>query len=57
VEIVHVDSTFSIAIADPKVWLGLGLKCILGESWEGGILKMADFKLEAIQEIGSEESS
>ena len=56
-EIVHIDSTFSIAIADPKVWLGLGLKCILGEAWEGGILKMADFKLEAVQEIGSEKSS
>ena len=33
-EIVHVDSTFSIAIADPVVWLGLGLKCISGEAWE-----------------------
>ena len=57
VEVVHADSSFNIATADPKVWHGLGLRCISGEAWEGGILKMADFKLDTVQEIGLEESS
>jgi len=53
VEVVHVDSSFSIAIADPEVWSGLGMKCISGKPWEGEILKMVDFKLDAIQKISS----
>jgi hypothetical protein len=57
VEVVHADSSFNIATADPEVWHGLGLRCISGEAWEGGILNMADFKLEAIQEVGSEKTS
>ena len=40
-EVVHADSSFSIAMADPEVWHGLGLKCISGEAWESGALKMA----------------
>ena len=40
-EVVHADSSFSIATADPEVWHGLGLKCISGEAWESGALKMA----------------
>jgi len=56
-KVVHAYSAFSIATADPKVWSGLGMKCISGEAWEGEILKMADFKLDTIQEIGSKESS
>ena len=48
VEVVHVDSSFNISTADPEVWSGLGLRCILGEAWEEGILKMADFKLDAV---------
>ena len=57
VEVVHADSSFNNATAYPEVWHGLGLRCISGEAWEGGILKMADFKLEAIQEVGSEKTS
>ena len=56
-KVVHAYSAFSIATADLKVWSGLGMKCISGEAWEGEILKMADFKLDTIQEIGSKESS
>ena len=56
-KVVHAYSAFSIATADPKVWSGLGMKCISGEAWEGEIPKMADFKLDTIQEIGSKESS
>ena len=56
-EIDHADSSFSIATADPEAWHGLGLRCISGEAWEGGILKMADFKLETVQEIDSEKTS
>ena len=41
VEVVHADSSLNIATSDPKVWHGLGLKCISGIAWEGGILKMA----------------
>ena len=57
VEMVHADSSFNIAMTDPEVWHGLGLKCISGEAWEGGILKMADFKLDSVQEIDSERPS
>ena len=56
-EVVHADASFSIATTNPEVWSGLGMKCISGEAWEGEILKMADFKLDTIQEIGSKESS
>ena len=52
VEVVHADSSFNIATADPEVWHGLGLRCISGEIGEGEILKMAYFKLVTIQEIG-----
>ena len=41
VEVVHADSSLNIATSDPEVWHGLGLKCISGIAWEGGILKMA----------------
>ena len=51
-EVVHADSSFNIATADPEVWHGLGLRCISGEIGEGEILKMAYFKLVTIQEIG-----
>jgi len=54
---VHADSSFIIATTDPEVWHGLGLKCISGETLEGGILKMAYFKLDTIQQVGFEESS
>ena len=57
VEVVHADSSFNIATVDPEVWHSLGLRCISGEAWEGGILKMADFKLETVQEIDSEKTS
>jgi hypothetical protein len=57
VEVVHADSTFSVAIADPEVWHGLGLKCISGEAWKQELPRIADFKLEMIQEIVSEETS
>ena len=56
-KVVHAYSAFSIATADLKVWSGLGMKCISGEAWEGEIPKMADFKLDTIQEISSKESS
>ena len=56
-EVVHADASFSIATTNPEVWSGLGMKCISGEAWEGEILKMADFILDTIQEISSEESS
>ena len=48
VEVVHVDSSFNISTADPEAWSGLDLRCISGEAWEEGILKMADFKLDAV---------
>ena len=56
-EVVHADSSFSIATADPEVWHDLGMRCISGGTWEGEVLKMADFKLEVVQGIGSEGSS
>ena len=34
VEIVHADSSFSIATTDPEVWHGLGQRCISSEAWE-----------------------
>ena len=49
VKVVHANSSFSIATADPKVWSGLGMKCISGEAWQGGTPKLADFKLETVQ--------
>jgi len=57
VEVVHTDSSFDIAAADPKVWHGVGMRCISGEAWQGDTLKMAGFKLDIVQEIGSEKSS
>jgi hypothetical protein len=57
VDIVHANSLFSVTTADPEVSHGLGLKCISGEAWEGGTLKMDDFKLDVTQGIGPEESS
>ena len=57
VEVVHTDSSFDIAAADPKVWHGIGMRCISGEAWQGDTLKMAGFKMDIVQEIGSEKSS
>ena len=56
-ELVHIDSSFDIVAADPDVWRGVGMKCISGEAQQGDTLKMADFKPETVQEIGSEEPS
>ena len=56
IDMVHVDSSFSIATANPKVWRGVGMRCISGEASQGDTLKMADLKLEIVQEIISEES-
>ena len=49
VEVVHTDSSFDVAAADPKVSHGVGMKCISGEAWQGGTPKLADFKLETVQ--------
>ena len=57
VEIVDADSSFSVATADLEIWSGQGIRCISGEAWEGGVVKMADFRLDAVQEISSKESS
>ena len=57
VEVVHADSSFNIATADREIWHGLGMTCISSKAWEGEVLKMSDFKLETVQEIGSEGSS
>ena len=51
------DSSFDIAAVDPKVWCGVGMRCISGETRQGDTLKMAGFKLDIVQEIGSEKSS
>ena len=56
-EMVRADSSFNIAAADPEVWHGVRMRCISGEAWQGDTIKMAYFKLETSQEIGSEESS
>ena len=57
VEIVDADSSFGVATADLEIWSGQGIRCISREAWEGEILKMANFKLDTVQEIASEESS
>ena len=57
VEMVHADSSFNIATADSEVWCGIGMRSISGEAWQGDTLKMADFKLETVQEISLEASS
>ena len=57
VEIVNADSSFNVATTDLEIWNGQGIRCISGEAWGGGILKMADFRMDAVQEIGSKESS
>ena len=54
---VHADSSFNIATANPEVLHGVGMRCISGEACQDDTLKMADFKLEIVQEIGSEKSS
>jgi hypothetical protein len=48
VEVVHADSSLSVAMANPPV---------SGKVWEGDFLKMADFDLKPIQAVGFEESS
>ena len=55
-EMVRADSSFNIAAADPEVWHGVRMRCISGEASQGDTLKMADLKLEIVQEIISEES-
>ena len=46
VEIVDADSSFSVATADLEIWSGQCIRCISSEAWEGGILKMDDFRLD-----------
>jgi hypothetical protein len=57
VEVVHADSSLSVATTDPQVWGYNGVECISGKVWEGDFLKMFDFDLKPIQAVGSEESS
>jgi secreted protein with Ig-like and vWFA domain len=56
VEVVHADSSLSVATADPQVWGYDGVECILGKVWEGDFLKMANFDLKPIQAVSSKES-
>jgi hypothetical protein len=35
IEVVHVDSSLSIATADPQIWGYDGVECVSGKVWEG----------------------
>jgi hypothetical protein len=57
VEIIYAYSSLSVATADPQVWGYDGVECISDKVWESNFLKMFNFRLKPIQEIGSQESS
>ena len=42
VELVHVDESMSIAIADLVFWELGDFKCFFGKSWEGGFIKISN---------------
>jgi hypothetical protein len=52
IEVVSVDTTASVATADPPAWEFDGIECLSGKAWEGEFLLMFDLGLKLIQAIG-----
>ena len=42
VELVHIDESVSIAIADPVYWELEDFECFSGKLWEGGFIKISN---------------
>jgi len=57
VEVVFVDSSFSITSAEAQTWSYEMVKCLPGHTWETAFLKVADYQVEPIQAVGTPESS
>jgi len=54
VEVVQVDTSVSVATADPAYWEFEDCECFSGRLWEGGVIKTNDGRQQPIQTIGSE---
>ena len=57
VEVVFVDSSFSITSAEALTWSYEMVKCLSGHTWETNFLKVADYQVKLIQAVGTLESS
>jgi len=53
IEIVPGDSSYVVALAESDTYERT--KCISGEVWEIDFLKVADYEIPPIQEVGSDE--
>ena len=56
IEVVTVDSAYSVTAADTQQWSCETVKCISGRVWDTDFLKVSDFGLQSIRAVGSEES-
>ena len=54
VELVRVDESVSIAIADPVYWELEDFECFSSKLWERGFIKINDEHQQLIQTIDSE---
>ena len=54
VELVRVDESMSIAIADLVFWELGDIECFSGNLWEGGFIKISNESQQPIQAVGFE---
>lgn len=57
VEMVSIDSSFSIASAEAHTWSYERVGYFSGQAWETNFLKVADYELTPIQTVGSPDDS
>jgi hypothetical protein len=57
VEVVKGDSSFSIAAAEALELSYELMSCICGKIWDTNFIKVANFRLQPIQAVGSEKLS
>jgi hypothetical protein len=57
VEVVQEDTSLTVAATEAQGWTYDRVSCISGKAWDTEYLKVFDFGLKLVQEVGSDDEA
>jgi hypothetical protein len=57
VEVVQEDTSLTVAATEAQEWTYDRVSCISGKAWDTEYLKVFDFGLKLVQEVGSDDEA